>query len=145
MTCHESHVTCQQTWKRTIFFTPVRFEQKLFYPWKCVNCDKSEFATMEREMYLTTSISIKRLPLIYKGNNCVLNKKISFDSKIKKYQIKTLSITQKNAKLRHNSLLQQNSLKFGTQFTGARKTWHQYCGYAGTFFHLCVSCDRFHL
>ena len=32
---------CHQTWKKTIFFTPARFEQKLFYPRKCITCDKS--------------------------------------------------------------------------------------------------------
>ena len=57
------------------FFTPARFEQKLFYPRKCVTCDKSEFATKQRKMCLTTSMSKIRLPHIYRSNNYVIIKK----------------------------------------------------------------------
>ena len=68
-----------QTWKRTIFFTPARFEQKIFYPRKCVTCDKSEFATKQRKMCLTTSMSKIILPHIYRSNNYVIIiKKILF-------------------------------------------------------------------
>ena len=38
-----------QTWKKTIFFTQTRFDPKLFYPKKCVNFDKIEFATKQRK------------------------------------------------------------------------------------------------
>ena len=73
----------EQTWKKTIFFTPARFEQKLFYPRKCVTCDRSEFATKQHKMWLTTSMSKIRLPHIYRSNNYVIiNKKSSFDSNI---------------------------------------------------------------
>ena len=34
-----------QTWKKTKKFTQARIDRKLFYPKKCVNFDKSEFAT----------------------------------------------------------------------------------------------------
>ena len=51
--------------EKHIFFTPARFEQQLFYPRKCVTCDKSEFATKQRKMCLTTSMSKIRLPHIY--------------------------------------------------------------------------------
>ena len=71
----------RQTWKKTFFFTPARFEQKLFYPRKCVTCDKSEFATKQRKM----CISKIRLPHIYRSNNYVIiNKTSSSDSNIKK-------------------------------------------------------------
>ena len=52
-------------------FTQAKFQPKLFYPKKCVNCDKSEFATKQRKMYLTTSMSKIRLPPIYRGKNYV--------------------------------------------------------------------------
>ena len=105
------------------FFTPARFEQKLFYPRKCVTCDKSEFTTKQRKMCLTTSMGKIRLQHIYRSNNYVIiNKKSFFDSNILKFtKLKPLSITPKSANLRHNSLLQQNSIKFGTHFTRARK------------------------
>ena len=58
------------------FFTPAKFEQKLFYPRKCVTCDKREFATKQHKMCLTTSISKIRLPNIYRSNNYItINKK----------------------------------------------------------------------
>ena len=44
------YITWYQTWKKTIF-TPARFEQKLFYPIKCITCNKSDFATKQRKMY----------------------------------------------------------------------------------------------
>ena len=66
-----------QTWKKTIFFTPARFEQKLFYMRKCVTCDRSEFATKQRKMCLTTNMSKIRLPHIYKCNNYVIMIKIN--------------------------------------------------------------------
>ena len=40
--------TCDQTWKKTFFFTQARFDPKLFYLKKCLNFDKSEFATKQR-------------------------------------------------------------------------------------------------
>ena len=46
---------------------------KTFLPKKCVNCDKIEFATKQRKMYLTTNISKIRLPHTYRGNNYVIN------------------------------------------------------------------------
>ena len=86
-----------QTWK-FFFFTPARFEQELFYPRKCVTCDKSEFATKQRKMCLTTSMSKIRLPHIYRSNNYVIiNKKSSFD--IKFYQIKSLKYYPKKRKI----------------------------------------------
>ena len=61
-----------------------RFEKKVFYPRKCVTCDKSEFVTKQREMFLTTSMSKIRLPHIYRSNNdvIIIKKKSSFDSNI---------------------------------------------------------------
>ena len=53
-----------QTWKKMIFFTHARFHKNYFTPKKGVNCDKSEFATKQRKMYLTTSMSKIRLPLL---------------------------------------------------------------------------------
>ena len=38
---------------------------------KCVNFDKSEFASKQRKMYLTTRMSKTRLPHIYGGKNYV--------------------------------------------------------------------------
>ena len=58
-----------QTWKQAIFFTQARFDPKLFYPKKCVNFEKSEFATKQRKIYLTTSMSKTRLPHIYRNKN----------------------------------------------------------------------------
>ena len=83
------------------FSTPATFEQKLFYPRKCTNCDKSEFTTKQHEIYLTTSMSKIRLPHICKGKN--------------------YEISKKNPLLNSLSLLQQNSVKFGVHFTQARK------------------------
>ena len=51
------------------FFTQARFDPKLFYPKKCVNFVKSEFATKQRKIYLTTSMSKTRLPHIYRNKN----------------------------------------------------------------------------
>ena len=71
--------TCEPDMEKDNFFTPARFEQKLFYPRKCVTCDKSEFATKQRKMCLTTSMSKIRLPHIYRSNNYVIiEKKILF-------------------------------------------------------------------
>ena len=53
--------------KKDNYFTQARFDPKLFYPKKCVNFDKSEFATKQRKMYLTTSMNKTRLPHIYRG------------------------------------------------------------------------------
>ena len=74
-------------------------------------------------MCLTTSMSKIRLPHIYRSNHYVIIiKKSYFDRIIKKFtKLKPLSITPKSAKSRHTSLLQQNSVKFGTHFTRARK------------------------
>ena len=58
-------------------FTQASLEPKLFYPKKCVNCNKSEFATKQRKMYFTKSMSKIRLPHIYRGNNYVINNKFS--------------------------------------------------------------------
>ena len=44
-------VTNGETWKKTIFFTSARFQLKLFYPRKCVNCDKSKFAKKQRKLF----------------------------------------------------------------------------------------------
>ena len=55
------------------FLTQARFDPKPFYPKKCVNFDKGEFATKQRKMYLTTSMSKTRLPHIYRGKNYVIN------------------------------------------------------------------------
>ena len=55
------------------FLTQARFDPKLFDPKKCVNFDKSEFATKQRKMYLTTSMSKTRLPHIYRGKTYVIN------------------------------------------------------------------------
>ena len=63
----------QQTRKERKNSTLARFELKLVYPRKCVNCDKSEFTTKQRKMYLTTSKSKIRLPHIYRGNNYVID------------------------------------------------------------------------
>ena len=52
-------------------FTEASFEQKLFYPKKCVNCKKSEFATKQRKMYFAKII----LPHIYRCNNYENDKK----------------------------------------------------------------------
>ena len=41
------------------YFTQTKFESKLFYPKKCVNCDKCEFATKQDNMYFATSIHLK--------------------------------------------------------------------------------------
>ena len=60
-----------QIWKKTIFVTLARVDPKLFCLKKCVNFDKSEFATKQRKMYLTTSMSKIRLPPIYRGKNYV--------------------------------------------------------------------------
>ena len=49
-------------------FSPARFEQNLFYPRKCLFCDKREFATKQRKMYFTTCMSKIRLSHIYRGN-----------------------------------------------------------------------------
>ena len=59
--------------EKKLFFTQGMFHPKLFYLKKCVNFDKSEFATKQHEMYLTTRISKTRLPHIYRGKNCVNN------------------------------------------------------------------------
>ena len=56
--------------EKTIFFTPARLEQKLFYPRKCLTCNKSEFTTKQRKMCLTKSK--KRLPHIYRSNKYVI-------------------------------------------------------------------------
>ena len=61
-----------QTWKKTIF-TPARFEQKIFYPRKCVTCYKSEFATKHSKMCLC--LSKIRLPHICRSNNYVIIQK----------------------------------------------------------------------
>ena len=66
VTFHLAPVT-YQTWKKTIFFTQARFHPELFYPKKCANFDKSEFATKKSKMYLTTKKSKTRLPQIYRG------------------------------------------------------------------------------
>ena len=50
--------------KKHNVFTQARLEAKLFYPKKCVNFDKSEFATKQRKVYLTISMSKIRLPRI---------------------------------------------------------------------------------
>ena len=55
------------------FFTQARFDPKLFYLEKCLNFDKSEFATKQRKIYLKTSISKTRLPHIYRGKNELCN------------------------------------------------------------------------
>ena len=39
--------------KKFNLFTQAKFEQKLFYPKKCVNCNISEFVTKQRKMYCT--------------------------------------------------------------------------------------------
>ena len=44
---------------------------------KCANCNKSEFATKQRKLYLTKKMSKIRLPHIYGGNNYVINNKFS--------------------------------------------------------------------
>ena len=46
-------------------FTQAKFQPKLYHPKKFVNCNKSEFATKQRKMYLTTSMSKKKLSHIY--------------------------------------------------------------------------------
>ena len=58
-------------------FTQASFEQKLFYPKKCVNCNKSEFATKQRKIYVTKSMSKIRPPHIYRIDNYVINNKFS--------------------------------------------------------------------
>ena len=45
-------------------FSQARFDPKLLDPQKCINFDKSEFATKQHNMYWTTSISKTRLPHI---------------------------------------------------------------------------------
>ena len=58
-------------------FTQAGFESKLFYPKKCVNCNLSEFATKQRKVYFTKSMSKIRLPHTSRGNNYVIINKIS--------------------------------------------------------------------
>ena len=73
-----TEVLCGSDMEKDNYFTPARFEQKLFYPTKCVTCDKSEFATKQRKICLTTSMSKIRLPHINRSNNYVIiNKKSS--------------------------------------------------------------------
>ena len=60
--------------KRPFFFTPTRFEQKLFYQRKCKNCNKSELVTKQRKLYLTTCMNKIGLPHIYRGNSYVIDK-----------------------------------------------------------------------
>ena len=55
------------------FFTQGRLEAKLFYPKKWVNCNKSEFATKQRKVHLTISMTKINLARIYRGNNYVIN------------------------------------------------------------------------
>ena len=55
------------------FFTQARFDPKLFYTKKFANFDKSEFATKQPKMYLTTSMNKTRLPHIYRGKTYVIN------------------------------------------------------------------------
>ena len=56
---------------KKIFFTQAKFQPKLVYPNKCINCDKSEFATKKLKIWLATSLSKIRLPHIHSGNNYV--------------------------------------------------------------------------
>ena len=55
--------------KKHFFFIKARLEPKLFYPKKCVKCNKSEFATKQRKMYLTKSMIKIRLLHIYTISN----------------------------------------------------------------------------
>ena len=59
--------------KRQFFLKQARFDPKIFNPEKCVIFDKSEFATKQRKMYSTTSMSKTRLPHIYIGKKYVNN------------------------------------------------------------------------
>ena len=51
------------------FLTQAQFKPKLFYPKKCVNCEKNKFTKTkkQRKMYLKTTINKIRLPHIYRG------------------------------------------------------------------------------
>ena len=70
---------------------------------RCVNYNKSEFATKQRK----TTMSKKGPPHNYRGNNYVISYLfLLFEEKVKKNtKLKTMSITPRSAKLQHNSLL----------------------------------------
>ena len=53
----QAMITHHPDMEKDNFLTQARFVPKLFYPKKCVNFDKIEFATKQRKMYLTTSMS----------------------------------------------------------------------------------------
>ena len=55
-------------------FTQAWLGPKLFYPKKCINCNKIKFATKQSKRYFTKSMSKIRLPHIYRGNNYFLSK-----------------------------------------------------------------------
>ena len=69
--------SCSADMEKDNLFTQASFEQKLFFPKKCVNCNKGEFATKQRKMYFTKIMSKVRLQHIYRGNNSVINNKFS--------------------------------------------------------------------
>ena len=51
----------------------VRFDPKKNHLKKCIDFDKSEFSTKQRNMYLTTNMSKTRLPHIFRGKNYEIN------------------------------------------------------------------------
>ena len=51
-------------------------------------------------------------------------------------KLKAISVTKKSAKSKNNSLLQQNSVEFVTDFTQTVKNLHKHFLHAFTFFHL---------
>ena len=76
-----------------------RLDPKEFYPKKCVNFDKSEFATKQRKMYFTTSMSKTRELHIYRGKNYVIRFFVpNFNVKVKIFKLKAKSFTPKKRK-----------------------------------------------
>ena len=81
--------------KKHFFFTRTRLEPNYGYPKKCVNCNKSEFATKQHKCIynnLNGLVEMKdcvkwmenggivskiRLPHIYRGNKCASNKNVT--------------------------------------------------------------------
>ena len=126
--------------KRQLFYTSKVWAKTNFSQKKRVNCDKIEFATKQHKciwqhvrvfkdtiaFFLGEEWGIAskiRLPHIYRGHKYASIK--IFTSLLSKswnfYKLTALSVTPKSAKLRQNSLLRQNSVKFSKNFHRARK------------------------
>jgi hypothetical protein len=59
--------------KRQYFLHEQGLIQNHFTQTRCVNYNKSEFATKQRKMFLTTTMNKIALPHNYRGNNYVIN------------------------------------------------------------------------